>query len=59
MATSSITANFEIKDTKTARAFVDALLSTSRPVKPPRANPRWKMVFDVSEITHRRLRQRG
>ena len=35
MATSSITANFEIKDTKTARAFVTALLSPSRPIRPP------------------------
>ena len=58
MATSSITANFEIKDTKTARAFVTALLSSSRPVKPPAVSRGWKLVSDVSEITHRRPRQR-
>ena len=52
MATSSITANFEIKDTKKARAFVTALLSSSRPIKPPAVSRGWKLVSDVSEITH-------
>ncbi len=35
MATSSITANFEIRDPKAARAFVDGLWKAYR-MKPPR-----------------------
>ena len=39
MATSSITANFEMKDAKIARAFVNALLSGRPNRKIPRHNP--------------------
>ena len=35
MATSSITANFAIRDEKEAKAFISALLSESRSMVPP------------------------
>ena len=50
MATSSITANFEIKDAKIARAFVDALLSGRPNRKIPRPNPTWETVSGTDGV---------
>ena len=51
MATSSITANFEITDPKAARAFVDGLWKAYR-MKPPRRpkNVQFVSVTDPDEI---------
>ena len=56
MATSSITANFAIRDEREAKAFISALLSDSRPMTPPVCKPNWKLVSSVSQIERRRPR---
>ena len=56
MATSSITANFAIRDEKEAQAFIAALLSDSRPLTPPVCKRNWKLVSSVREIERRRPR---
>ena len=50
MATSSIAANFAIRDEKEAKAFISALLSESRPMVPPARKRNWKLVGSVREI---------
>ena len=50
MATSSITANFAIRDEKEAKAFISALLSESRSMVPPTRKRNWKFVGSVREI---------
>lgn len=50
MATSSITANFAIRDEKEAKAFISALLSESRSMNPPARKRNWKLVGSVREI---------
>ena len=50
MATSSITANFAIRDEKEAKAFILALLSESRSMVPPARKLNWKFVGSVREI---------
>jgi len=47
MATSSITANFAIRDEKEAKAFISALLSESRSMVPPTRKWNWKLVGSV------------
>ena len=47
MATSSITANFAIRDEKEAKAFISALLSGSRSMVPPARKRNWKLVGSV------------
>ena len=47
MATSSITANFAIRDEKEAKAFISALLSESRSMVPPARKRNWKLVGSV------------
>jgi hypothetical protein len=47
MATSSITANFAIRDEKEAKAFISALLSESRSMVPPARKRNWKPVGSV------------
>ena len=47
MATSSITANFAIRDEKEAKAFISALLSESRSMVPPVRKWNWKRVGSV------------
>jgi len=59
MATSSITANFAIRDEKEAKAFISALLSDSRPMTPPACKRNWKLVGSVREIERRRPRARA
>ena len=54
MATSSITANFAIRDEKEAKSFIAALLSDSRPMTPPVCKRNWKLVSSVREIERRR-----
>ena len=53
MATSSITANFAIKDPMEARAFVEAFLSShddaSRPPR-PRSAVKCRFISDVEEL---------
>lgn len=56
MATSSITANFAIRDEKEAKSFIAALLSDSRPLTPPVCKRNWKLVSGVREIERRRPR---
>ena len=56
MATSSITANFAIRDEKEAKAFISALLSDSRSMVPPTRKRNWKLVGSVREIERRRPR---
>ena len=56
MATSSITANFAIRDEKEAKSFIAALLSDSRPMTPPVCKRNWKFVSSVREIERRRPR---
>ena len=53
MATSSITANFAIRDEKEAKAFIAALLSDSRSMVPPARKRNWKLVGSVKEIERR------
>ena len=53
MATSSITANFAIRDEKEAKSFIAALLSDSRPMTPPVCKRNWKLVSSVREIERR------
>ena len=50
MATSSITANFAIRDEKEAKGFISALLSESRSMFPPARKWNWKLVGSVREI---------
>lgn len=50
MATSSITANFAIRDEKEAKVFISALLSESRSMVPPARKRNWKLVGSVREI---------
>ena len=50
MATSSITANFAIRDEKEAKAVILALLSESRSMVPPARKLNWKFVGIVREI---------
>ena len=50
MATSSITANFAIRDEKEAKAFISAFLSDSRSTVPPARKRNWKLVDSVKEI---------
>ena len=59
MATSSITANFAIRDEKEAKAFISALLSESRSMVPPTRKRNWKFVSSVREIERRRPRARA
>ena len=59
MATSSITANFAIRDEKEAKAFISALLSESRSMVPPTRKRNWKFVGSVREIERRRPRARA
>jgi hypothetical protein len=59
MATSSITANFEIRDEKEAKAFIAALLSPSRPKPPPVRKRNWTFAGGVGEIERRRPRKRA
>ena len=59
MATSSITANFAIRDEKEAKAFISALLSESRSMVPPARKRNWKLVGSVKEIERRRPRVRA
>ena len=59
MATSSITANFAIRDEKEAKAFISALLSESRSMVPPARKRNWKLVGSVREIERRRPRARA
>ena len=59
MATSSITANFAIRDEKEAKAFISALLSESRSMVPPTRKRNWKLVGSVKEIERRRPRVRA
>ena len=47
MATSSITANFAIRDEKEAKAFISALLSKSRSMVSPARMRNWKLVGSV------------
>lgn len=47
MATSSITANFAIRDEKEAKVFISALLSESRSMVPPARKRNWKLVGSV------------
>lgn len=50
IATSSITANFAIRDEKEAKVFISALLSESRSMVPPARKRNWKLVGSVREI---------
>lgn len=50
MATSSITANFAIRDEMEAKVFISSLLSDSRPMTPPVCNPNRKLVSRVRQI---------
>ena len=50
MATSSMTANFAIRDEKDVKAFISALLSESRSMVPPARKWNWKLVGSVREI---------
>lgn len=50
MATSSITANFAIRDEKEAKVFISALLSESRSMVPPARKRNWKLVGSDREI---------
>ena len=59
MATSSITANFAIRDEKEAKAFISMLLSESRSMVPPARKRNWKLVGSVKEIERRRPRVRA
>mgnify|MGYP003532267981 FL=1 len=59
MATSSITANFAIRDEKEAKAFISAFLSDSRSTVPPARKRNWKLVDSVKEIERRRPRARA
>lgn len=54
MATSSITANFAIRDEKEAKAFIAALLSDTRPTHPPSKKRTWGFAGSVAEIERRR-----
>ena len=49
MATSSITANFSIRDPKEARRFLSRLLSTQNPMPFPEA-PDFKFVTSVKNL---------
>ncbi|MBR4188784.1 MAG: hypothetical protein IKQ55_02360 [Kiritimatiellae bacterium] len=59
MATSSITANFAIRDGKEAKAFIAALLSDTRPTPPPARKRTWGFAGSVAEIERRRPRKRA
>lgn len=61
MATSSITANFAVKDPVEARRFVTALLSTDRPARKPFGRPTLKFVSGVENLRRQiaRARSRG
>jgi hypothetical protein len=50
MATSSITANFVIRDEKEAKAFVSALLSDLCSMTSPACKRSWQLVGSVREI---------
>ena len=50
MATSSITANFAIRDEKEAKAFILALVSESSSMVPSARKRNWKFVGSVREI---------
>ena len=50
MATSSITANFAVRDPVEARRFVTALLSTDRPARKPFGRPAFKFVSGVENL---------
>ena len=50
MATSSMTANFAIRDEKEAKAFISAFLSDSCSTVPPARNRNRKLVDSVKEI---------
>ena len=50
MATSSITANFAIRDEKKAKAFISALLSESHSMLSPARKRNWKLVGSVRDI---------
>ena len=50
MATSSITANFAVRDPAEARRFVTALLSTDRSARKPFGRPAFKFVSGVENL---------
>ena len=50
MATSSIFANFDIKDKKTARAFVKALEASAKGATRPATEPPCKLLHTPEEI---------
>jgi len=50
MATSSITANFAIRDEKEAKAFISARLTDSRSLVPPARKLNRKLVGSVREV---------
>jgi hypothetical protein len=54
MAASSITANFEIRDEKEAKAFLSALLSPSRPKQPPARKRNWTFAGGIGKIKRHR-----
>ena len=61
MATSSITANFAVRDPVEARRFVSALLSSDRPARKPFGRPAFKFVSGVESLRRQiaRARSRG
>ena len=56
MATSSITANFPIRDEKETKAFISAFLSDSHSTVPPARKRNWKLVDSVKDIECRHPR---
>ena len=59
MATSSITANFEIKDADEAKRFVTAFLSTERRPASALGKSPFKFVSGVDNLRRQVLRARG
>ena len=59
MATSSITANFEIKDADEAKRFVTAFLSTERRPASALGKSPFKFVSGVDNLRRQVLRERG
>ena len=52
MATSSIFASFDIKDKRTARAFVKALEASAKSISKPATKPSCKSLSTPEEIRH-------
>lgn len=59
MATSSITANFAIRDAGEAKRFVDAFLSTDRCSEDNRCKSPFKFVSGVDNLRRQISRARG